>query len=172
MISTPAIATMLECIGDVPTTYVHHDRRVTASEPLVTSSGVFKWQNVFTDAGTVTPELERGARIEATRLLESGEADAAYGMGLVVLHHSSAHDFLLIGSWRGHQEYWQTSLVRSANSDEPWTANVQGVISPVACVWEMSPIWHERQAWVRYLKSDRTVSDRQVWLDDTLTATM
>lgn len=172
MTSTPPIATMLERIGDVPKTYVHHDRRVTAGEPLVTKSGIFKWQNVFVDADPVSPELERGARIESARLLDSGRANAAYGMGLVVLHHSSAHDFLLIGSWRGHQEFWQSSLFRSANSEDPWVANEQGVISPVACVWEMAPIWHERRAWVTYLNSDRTMQDRQAWLDDTLTATM
>lgn len=172
MSSSTETADLLRVIGAVPAEYVHRDRRVEPSDPLIVQTGLFKWYNVFDAADPVRSDLEDSSRSEATAFLDSGMAEAEYGMGVVVFHHSTAHDFLLIGSWRGHQEYWQSSLIRAANSNGSWLANEQGAISPVACVWEMAPIWHERNAWVAYLISARTVQDRQFWLDDTLTATM
>lgn len=146
MTSTPAIATMLERIGDVPMMYVHHDRRVEPSDPLPTETGLFKWQNGFAEADPVTANPEGSARTEAVRFLDSGVALAQYGMGLMVPHHSTEQNFLLIGSWRGHQEFWQHALFRAVNSVGAWTVTELGTMSPIACLWEMSPIWHERNA--------------------------
>jgi hypothetical protein len=36
-------------------------------------------------------------------------------------------------------------------------------------VWELTPIWHERNAWTRYLFSDRDLTAKRTFLEDTLT---
>jgi hypothetical protein len=159
-------------IGNVPTEYIHHDRQVEPREPLIVPSGVLKWYNVFDPGNPLFEGLENDSRQFVERFLATGVADLHYGMGLVVLHHSTANDFLFIGSWRGHQEYWQSVFIRNANSQDPWTPIEHGPISPVFCVWEMAPIWHERNAWVTYLKSNRTIEDRRAWLADRLSAIM
>ena len=37
---------------------------------------------------------------------------------------------------------------------------------PTFCVWELAPVWHEQQAWVRFLKSARDEAAAQAWLAD------
>jgi hypothetical protein len=34
------------------------------------------------------------------------------------------------------------------------------------CVWELGVVWHEKQAWVRFLNSSRGEADLQRYLDD------
>jgi hypothetical protein len=34
------------------------------------------------------------------------------------------------------------------------------------CVWELGPVWHEQQAWVRFLTSARDATAQQAYLDD------
>jgi hypothetical protein len=33
-------------------------------------------------------------------------------------------------------------------------------------VWELGPVWHERNAWVRFLSSARDDAAKQAYLDD------
>ncbi len=39
---------------------------------------------------------------------------------------------------------------------------------PTFCVWELAPVWHEQQAWVRFLKSARDEAAAQAWLGDSI----
>ena len=34
------------------------------------------------------------------------------------------------------------------------------------CVWELGPIWHERNAWVRFLSSKRDEEAKLAYLND------
>jgi hypothetical protein len=163
---------LLDRIGDVPSRYVHHDRRVEPRDPLIGSTSILKWYNVYDLADVVPDGLESMSRSKTRELLESGVVQPEYGMGLVILHHSSANDFLMVGGWRGHQEYWHSVFLRAANSNEPWVQVELGAFAPIMCVWEMSPVWHERNSWVTYLKSGRTLEDRQSWLDDRMSAVL
>ena len=171
--STNVISTeLIDRIGAVPASYEHHDRRIEPRDPVIGSAAILKWYNVYDLSDTVPDGVEAASRIKVAELLESGVVDPEYGMGLVVLHHASANDFLMVGGWRGHQEYWHSVLARAANSDEPWKPIELGEFAPIMCVWEMSPVWHERDAWVAYLKSSRTSEDRRAWLSDQLSAVM
>lgn len=167
-----SLAETLTHIGDVPASYIHRPRPVVPGPPLLAHGSVFKWYRVHPQGDPVPDELEADARAHATAFLERGTADPLYGMGFVVLHHSTEHDFLFIGSWRGHQEYWQSVFIRPVGSRGAWEPAPQGDISPMCCVWEMAPIWHERNAWVTYLESGRGLADRQRWLDDHLQAVL
>jgi hypothetical protein len=163
---------ILERIGDVPATYVHYPRTTEPGEPLVGRGSVFKWYRVFPAVDPVPEVLDAGTRTFVLSVLERGAINPAYGMGFVVLHHSTEFDFLFICSWRGHQELWDSLFYREAGESGAWTSTPQGEISPVCCVWEMAPIWHERNAWIRYLESARTRTDREAWLADTLRETV
>ena len=37
---------------------------------------------------------------------------------------------------------------------------------PTFCVWELGPVWHEQQAWIRFLRSERGPEDEQAYLED------
>lgn len=34
------------------------------------------------------------------------------------------------------------------------------------CVWELGPIWHERNAWMRFLSSPHDEAAKQVYISD------
>lgn len=168
-LSMPEISDVqLREIGHVPPSYRHHQRLVTPLAPQAIDGAVLKWSAVALPHAPVTPELETAARALVARELAAGRFDFPYGMGFVVLHHSTETDFLIVASWRSHQEMWSSVYARDAASDEPFTLMEQGTHGPVMCAWELAPAWHERDAWVRYLESDRDVPARRAWLDDHL----
>ena len=37
---------------------------------------------------------------------------------------------------------------------------------PTFCVWELGAVWHEQQAWSRFLRSGRGAEDVDVYLAD------
>ena len=41
-----------------------------------------------------------------------------------------------------------------------------GTHKPTFCVWELAPVWHEKEAWERFLKSARDEIAAQAWLGD------
>jgi hypothetical protein len=45
----------------------------------------------------------------------------------------------------------------------PWP--VAGTHRPTFCVWELGAVWHEQQAWSRYLRSPRDAAARQAYLE-------
>ena len=40
---------------------------------------------------------------------------------------------------------------------------------PTFCVWELAPVWHEKQAWERFLDSARDEVAAETWLEDRYT---
>jgi hypothetical protein len=40
------------------------------------------------------------------------------------------------------------------------------VHKPTFCVWELFPVWHEQQAWLRFLSSARDQPAAHAWLHD------
>ncbi len=40
---------------------------------------------------------------------------------------------------------------------------------PTFCVWELAAVWHEKQAWERFLGSARNSAAVEVWLRDLYT---
>lgn len=158
----------LAAVGDVPASYRHHQRLVTPLPPQATGGAVLKWSAVALPHAPVTPELEATARALVAAELADGRFDFPYGMGFVVLHHSDELDYVIVASWRSHQELWISVYNRDAGTDKPFVAVEPGTHSPVMCAWELAPAWHERDAWVRYLESARDVPARRAWLDDQL----
>lgn len=167
--SMPAISdAQLDAIGHVPANYRHHQRLVTPLSPQVIGGAVLKWSAVSLPHAPVTPDLEAAARDLVAAELAAGHFDFPYGMGFVVLHHSESLDYLVVASWRAHQEMWISVYTRPAASDEPFAPVEQGTHNPVMCAWELAPAWHERDSWVRFLESDRDVPARRAWLEDQL----
>jgi hypothetical protein len=84
-----------------------------------------------------------------------------------LLHLSTAHAFLITGIWRGHQELWARHYVKDLATNRPITRiDVTGQDAPLACVWELGVVCHERTAWSRYLFSDRTEAAKRAWQED------
>ncbi len=159
---------LLENLGNIPANYVHRDRESTPDEPIELANAVLKWNSVHV-AGEPIPAEETEAARELVRALDrAGELDVDQGLGFVVHHKSTAHAFVMIAFWHDKNELWQAVYYRRiSDPNDRFTKNsAEGRSLPFACVWELSPIWHERNAWSAYLKSDRNLAAKHVWLAD------
>ncbi len=165
------IGKMLERVGDVAATYCHDRRPLTSLAPQCFSGdnlAVLKWYLLAPEGEPAAPALVERARSFVASEFERGRLSVPYGLGFVVLHHSTVLDYLIVGAWRFNQELWSTHYTRDATGDATFQPARPGVDASTLCVWELAPVWHEREAWVRYLESPRDLPARREWLEDVL----
>jgi hypothetical protein len=95
----------------------------------------------------------------------------ARGLGFVILHRCGKEfHFLLVGTWRGNNEVWETVFYKDGDAMADFALFPrEGVHKPTFCVWELAAVWHEKQAWERFLMSARDTAAAQVWLSDLYT---
>jgi hypothetical protein len=146
--------------------YRHVSKHVTFGAHLELTGALLKWYEVHPTDQPVSPEIAQLARdyLAATSL-------EARGLGFVVLHRcGNDFYFLIVCTWRNENEVWQTVFYKDGDAmpdfalvprDKPH--------KPTLCVWELVPVWHEQQAWVRFLTSARDEAAAQVWLNDQYT---
>lgn len=159
---------MLDRIGQVPRDYEHHQREARPGNPLVLECAVFKWYEVFRAGEEPGRELDAIARGAVLELVSGGSFPIQHGFGFVVVHHSTANDYLIVSSWYQAQELWHAILVRPTDGSTRFQQEWPSKTSASFCVWEMAPIWHERNAWERYLWSSRDNKAKRDYLDDQL----
>lgn len=145
--------------------------KLLASRPPVTADGRrFKRYYVSTASATITAEIERAAFRVLPALLPV--ADGTPPAGFIVLHRGEdGAAYLLAYTW-----VWDNVLhVRSAAAaqpelgcpdddpthftvlDRPWAG----------CVYELVPLGHERDAWIRYMLAP-SVPDLDGYLADSM----
>ena len=116
------------------------------------------------------PELQALARGSLHAAAESGLLGLANELGFVILHRcGESFYFLLIATWRNDNELWETVWAKDGEGEisfRPWPS--EGTHRATFCVWELGAVWHEQQAWSRFLRSARGSAAREVYLRDTI----
>ena len=161
--ATSSLAQILATDSGVDPGYRHVAKHVTSGEPIETEGAVLKGYGLHPADRPIPDEITRLARAYLVR-----SPLAARGMGFVVLHRcGEGFYFLVVATWRNSNELWETVFYKDGEAmadfapfprDEPH--------KPTYCVWELVPVWHEQQAWVRFLGSMRDEAAAQLWLDD------
>jgi hypothetical protein len=157
------LARILETDSGIDASYRHYPKRVTPGEPLYLDGAVLKWYGVHPDDRPVPEEITRLAR----NYLKTADLDAR-GLGFVVLHRCGADFyFLIVCTWRNSNELWQTVFYKDGPAMAEFALFPRHQDhKPTLCVWELVPVWHEQQAWVRFLSSARDEAAAQSWLAD------
>lgn len=147
--------------------YQHIPKRVTAGEPLEMSGVTLKWYGVHPEDRAVPAEITRMARAYlSTATLE------ARGLGFVVLHRcGNDFYFLIVSTWRNSNELWETVFYKDRSMSDFAPFAREGDHKPTFCVWELVPVWHEQQAWVRFLRSSRDEAATESWRNDRYSGT-
>jgi len=146
--------------------YHHIPKCVAPEEMLETQHAILKWYGLFSEDRSVPNDITQLARA----FLKKTPLEAT-GLGFVVLHRCGTDFyFLIVCTWRGSNEVWETVFYK----DGPAMADFalfprQHIHKPTFCVWELAPVWHEQQAWTRFLESARDESAAQLWLEDLYT---
>jgi hypothetical protein len=162
-LAIPPLPQILQTDSGVDPGYRHYPKRVTPGEPLELPGTVLKWYGLHADDRPVPAELtERArARLAATPL-------EAKGLGFVILHRcGNDFYFLIVCTWRNSNEMWQTVFYKNGDAMADFELFPRdGAHKPTLCVWELVPVWHEQQAWVRFLTSSRDEAAGEAWLQD------
>jgi hypothetical protein len=153
-------------LGNVPASYVHTRRWAEPCESLIVPGAVLKWYEVRPHGWEIPGQIDDQAR--ATVAAEAPAALAeGYGLGFVVHHQSTTGYYLLLMTWRGHQEMWRTIFMRPSDEIGEFEPLPPTRHAGTGCVWELGPICHEREAWSQYLFSARDDAAKRAYLANT-----
>lgn len=148
----------------VSPSYAHFDKFIEPGENLELSNATLKWHNLAPADEPVPAEMYELARA----FLKKADLDELGELGFVILHRCGRDFyFLLVSSWRNENELWETVYAKNGEADAdfalfPFRGDHRGTF----CVWELAAVWHEQQAWRRFLMSARGPKDKQTYLRD------
>jgi hypothetical protein len=64
---------------------------------------------------------------------------------------------------------WESIFVKNVVHPESYSAlKFENDHKGTYCVWELGIVWHERNAWVRFIESDRNSAAKEAYLLDRL----
>jgi hypothetical protein len=153
----------------VSTEYLHASKTIEPAPTIVLGDTVLKWYDIALWEEPVPPDLRVLARGTLRAAAESGAFDLDDDLGFVILHRcGESFYFLIVTTWRNENELWQTVWAKTGDDEHafrPWP--IEGTHRPTFCVWELGAVWHEQQAWSRFLRSDRGQGARDAYLRDT-----
>ncbi|MFJ2959125.1 hypothetical protein OG896_30800 [Streptomyces sp. NBC_00669] len=146
------------------------EKLLTARPPLEVGGRRLKRYHVTADPAGIAPEVEAAAYALLPDLLP--EPDGTPGAGFVVLHRGGDDGaYLNAYTWA-----WDNALhfagaaagqpVLGCPDHDP-TRFVRVERSLIGCVWELPPLLHERDAWVRHVLA-ADPPDLDAYLLDTL----
>jgi hypothetical protein len=112
-------------------------------------------------------ELVDAALRAAESALPSQAAGAGrYGVGFVGIHDGRDSNFVFVSWWENDNEL-QHRVFFSA-PDRPAGLRAATQEEPIACVWDLSVIAHERDAWIRHVLANPAGPDPSGYLADTV----
>jgi hypothetical protein len=155
-------------IGNViPEEYNYYRKRFTPGEPLILKRACFKWYNLYPDDA----EIKEDNVLEAKRFLESeeGKGNLVFNdeLGFIILHRAGDYLLLLVTTWRLTNEMWESIFLKKAGVSENYKPlKFDNDHKGTYCVWELGAVWHERNAWIRFIESKRDEEAKLVYLND------
>lgn len=150
--------------------YRHIDKLVTPRGVVQHGKARLKWYDLA-PADTPVPDPVHQL---AQRFLSKASLDLGDDLGFVILHSCGLEFyFLLVSSWRGNNELWESVYAKHSDAHPDFALfTFDSTHRGTYCVWEMGAVWHEQQAWKRYLRSSRDDAARAVYLGDSFSGSV
>ena len=157
----------LSAIDNVAPGYTHRDKLIEPGEVLAVKGAWLKWYDIALPEMPVPAEIRNLARATVEREAAGGKMDVRGELGFVILHRCSPEFyFLLVCSWRHENEIWKSTFARDAGDPDFREFTFATPHRGTYCVWELGAVWHEQQAWKRYLRSARDDAAKLTYLGD------
>jgi len=158
----------LSALGNVvPEGYSYYKKKFTPGELLNLPGTSLKWYNLFPADTEITKQQVQEARefikseTETNRLKLEGE------LGFIILHRAGDYLLLLVSTWRKTNEIWESIYWKKAGQAESYIPlKFKNDHKGTYCVWELGAVWHERNAWVRFIESKRNEEAKLAYLND------
>jgi hypothetical protein len=155
-------------VSSVQADYRHSSKLIRPAPAITLDDAVLKWYDIAPADEPVPCEVQVLARGNLRAAAESGSLALSDDLGFVILHRcGESFYFLIVATWRNDNEVWETVWAKNGESEvsfRPW--KLEGTHRPTFCVWELGAVWHEQQAWSRFLLSPRDAVAREAYLHD------
>ena len=116
-----------------------------------------------------SPELVQAAlRAADSTLPAPARSDDRYGLGFLGIHDGRDSNFVFVSWWENQNELQHRVFYSALN--RPGELRPATPQEPIACVWDLSVIAHEREAWIRHVLSRPHGADPDAYLADALSA--
>ena len=148
--------------------YRHYPKQVAPQALLDLGGARLKWYDLARAEMPVPDEIRKLAQDYVIAESQAGRLELDRELGFVLLHRCGEDFyFLILCSWRGSNELWE-SVYFKPNTTTPGFALYprEGRHKGTYCLWEMGVVWHEQQAWLRFLTSARDETAQKHYLDD------
>ena len=153
--------------------YQHVTKKITPAAPLQLPDAYLKWYGLCRSDQIIDPAMDAEARGFIAAETAAGRLPISGDLGFVIHHLSGEHvHLLLVFTWRGNNEMWETTYYKDDRADEPFQLPPQGVHRGAMCVWEFGAVAHEHLAWTRYLRSDRDDAAKRAYVESQFTGTI
>lgn len=123
-------------------------RSIAPREPLFYREWRWKRYYIHPEGRIFDPGLVEASDSVVRSLRDQGEVTPEFSMGFSIIHSGLDMDFVIQGYWKNGNE-----LGLKVYKTLPGNAGALSVSdanrSPVACVWDLIVISHERDSWVR-----------------------
>jgi hypothetical protein len=152
---------------------MHYDKIAMPQESILLAGSKLKWYDLFKEGEPVTAKI----RSLAASFLQNQDAAGGiseYGeMGFVILHRCGLEFyFLLVSTWRNGNELWESVYAKPSSAENEFSKfELSGTHRATFCVWELAIVWHEQQAWKRFLLSDQSEAAKTAYLLETYRGT-
>lgn len=89
-------------------------------------------------------------------------------LGFIILHRAGPWLLLMVNTWRNTNEIWESVYAKNLEqAGSEWQPNTyETEHRGTFCVWELGAVWHERNAWVRFLSSKRDEAAKLAYIND------
>ena len=162
-LQTSHIASVLAANSGIDAGYRHAPKVAPAGEPLELLGTLLKWYGLHYADKPIPDAITRLARdyLKKTPI-------EARGFGFVILHRcNNDFYFLIVSTWRGNNELWETVFYKNGDKMADFALFPRdGQHKGTYCVWEMQPMWHEREVWETFLNSARDEAAAREWLSN------
>jgi hypothetical protein len=158
--------------ASVAATYRHHQRVFEPGEPVRLGAGWLKWYVLHRPGSPLPPGLVEETQAFLRAEVDAGRLDIDGQAGFVMLHLADAAGkpdsvaLLLVSTWRYANEMWESVYVRHLDRAAGYERVAKGDHAATYCVWELTAVWHERNAWSRFLDSARDAEAERAYLAD------
>lgn len=122
----------------------------------------FKWYDLAEDPSKISTQDIHNAQICIENAQENFQN--IDDLGFVIMHRCGENYLLLVCTWRSENELWESVYYDGSGKFEIWDRNK--IHLPTYCVWEMGIVYHESQAWKKYLGTTKDEDDKKNYLND------
>jgi hypothetical protein len=160
---------VIESQEPAPAGYRHRSKIAAPREDLVLPGIRLKWYDLQPEEYVVTDALSRESRERIRSDIEEKRIDFGSTMGFVILHIAGSNSgvgMLIVNTWRNCNEIWETVYLKDLPQDGPYGVYERSGHLPTYCVWELGIVWHERNAFARYLLSARDAAAASAYFAD------